>query len=75
MSCLDPQVDLVIQVKGSKTNVTVSWDKKKEEGEADDVEMGTDAHDQKMVIGKKINKYKLNNYSVRIFCQFSVATH
>lgn len=52
MPFLDPQVDLVIEVKGSKTNVTVSWDEKKEEGEADDVEMGTNAHDQKN--GKKI---------------------
>lgn len=55
MSCLDPQVDLVIEVKGSRTNVTVSWDGKKEEGEADDLEMGTNAHDQKMDIGKKVH--------------------
>ncbi|XP_075876918.1 nucleolin-like isoform X2 [Nelusetta ayraudi] len=48
----DPQVDLVIEVKGSRTNVTVSWDGKKEEGEADDLEMGTNAHDQKMAIVK-----------------------
>lgn len=54
MPCLDPEVDLVIEVKGSQTNVTVSWDQKKEEGEADDVEMETNVHDQKMDTGKKI---------------------
>lgn len=48
----DPQVDLVVEVKGSRTNVTVSWDGKKEEGEADELEMGTNAHDQKMDIVK-----------------------
>lgn len=53
MSCLDPPVDLVIEVKGSRTNVTVSWDGKKKEGEADDLEMETDAHDQKVDTGKK----------------------
>lgn len=56
MSCLDSQVDLVIEVKGRRSNVTVSWDDKKEEGEADDVEMRTTAHDQMMDIGKCIHK-------------------
>lgn len=54
MSYIDPQGDLVIEVKGSKTNVTVSWDEKKKEGEANDVEMETNAHDQKKATGKKI---------------------
>lgn len=56
MSCLDSQVDLVIEVKGKTSNVTVSWDDKKEEGGADDVEMRTTAHDQMMDIGKRIHK-------------------
>lgn len=56
MSCLDSQVDLVIEVKGKTSNVTVSWDDKKEEGGADDVEMRTTAHDQMMDIGKHIHK-------------------
>lgn len=56
MPCLDSQVDSVIEVKGRSSNVTVSWDDKKEEGEADDVEMTTLAHDQMMDIGKCIHK-------------------
>lgn len=58
MLCLDPQVDLVIEVKGSTTNVTVSWDGKKEEGEADDLEMETNAHDQTKESGKKVKSYQ-----------------
>lgn len=57
MSCLDSQVDSAIEVKGRRSNVTVSWDDKKEEGEADDIEMRTSAHDQMMDIGKCIHKY------------------
>lgn len=56
MSCLDSQVDSVIEVKGRRSNVTVAWDEKKEEGEADDVQMRTNAHDQMMDIGKRIHK-------------------
>lgn len=66
MACLDSQVDSVIEVKGRSSNVTVSWDDKKEEGEADDVEMRTLAHDQMMDIGKCIHKYP-----VLLFCYYS----
>lgn len=54
MPYLDPQVDLVIEVKGSKANVTVSWNEKEEEQQAKDVEMETNEHVQKKVISKKI---------------------
>ncbi|XP_059199999.1 nucleolin-like isoform X2 [Centropristis striata] len=40
----DSQMDAVIEVKGSTTTVTVSWDKKNEE--VDDSENGTNANDQ-----------------------------
>nr|XP_046263352.1 nucleolin-like isoform X2 [Scatophagus argus] len=39
----DSQMNTVIEVKGSKSTVTVSWDKKNEEGEMDDPEMRTSA--------------------------------
>lgn len=55
MPFLDPQLDLVIEVKGSQTNVTVSWDEKQEEGQAKEVEMETNEHSQRKVIGKKKN--------------------
>lgn len=45
-------MDTVIEVKGSTSTVTVSWDKKNEEGEVDDTEKGTSASDQMMDIGK-----------------------
>lgn len=44
----DSQMDPVIEVKGSTTTVTVSWDDKNKEGEVDDAEKRTDASDQMM---------------------------
>lgn len=67
MQCLDPQVDLTIEVKGNKTNVNVSWDEKKEEGEADDVEMVTNAHDQKVDTGEKITSLFCPSFSDSFF--------
>lgn len=49
-------MDTVIEVKGSKSNVTVSWDKKDEEGEANDVEMKTNAGGQMKDSGKDVYK-------------------
>lgn len=48
---LDSQVDTVIEVTGCKSNVTVSWDKKNEEGEADDPEKRTNTTGQMMDSG------------------------
>lgn len=49
---LDPQKDDVIEVKGSASNVSVSWDEKNEEGAVDESEKATDASGQMMDIGK-----------------------
>lgn len=42
----------VIEVKGSTSTVTVSWDKKNKEGEVVDAEKIANASDQMMVGGK-----------------------
>ncbi|XP_073346676.1 nucleolin-like [Pagrus major] len=42
----DPQKDAVIEVKGSASNVTVSWDEKNGEGAVDDSEKTADASGQ-----------------------------
>ena len=52
----DSQTDAVIEVKGSQSTVTVSWDKKNEEGgEGDDgAETGTNESAQMMDTGKDV---------------------
>ncbi|XP_076601700.1 nucleolin-like [Chaetodon auriga] len=50
----DSQMDAVIEVKGSTTTVTISWDEKKEEGQMDDSEKRTNASGQMMESGDVI---------------------
>ncbi|XP_044076321.1 nucleolin-like isoform X2 [Siniperca chuatsi] len=50
----DSQKDTVIEVKGSTSTVTVSWDKKNDEGKIDDMEKRTNASDQMMDSEKQI---------------------
>lgn len=53
---LDSHMDADIEVKGSKSTVTVSWDKKNEEGEMDDSDKRTNASGQMTESGKAVNK-------------------
>ncbi|KAM8727789.1 nucleolin-like isoform 2-T2 [Acanthopagrus schlegelii] len=48
----DPQMDAVIEVKGSASHVNVSWDEKNGEGVVDDSEKTTDASGQMMDSGE-----------------------
>uniref|UniRef100_UPI0037E8FA9D nucleolin-like n=1 Tax=Semicossyphus pulcher TaxID=241346 RepID=UPI0037E8FA9D len=50
----DPQMDTVIEVKGSAATVTVSWDEKKEEEELGNKEKGTNGSDQMMEMEEQI---------------------
>lgn len=49
-------MDTVIEVTRCKSNVAVSWDKKNEEGEADDPEKGTSVTGQMTDSGTNIYK-------------------
>ncbi|XP_051238407.1 nucleolin isoform X3 [Dicentrarchus labrax] len=66
----DSPMDAVIEVKGTKSTVTVSWDKKNEEGEVDDTEKRTDESGQMMDTGHIFTKRILT-----IHCLGRITTH